>query len=404
MLSKFKLRKGVLRKFARAFIALIHATPFRNFRKISLEDMQTPTRILILNGAHIGDIVISTSILPILRSAYPSAEIGFLVGSWAAMVIKGHQDIAYVHILDHWWHNRSNKSRIQKYLQYRKTYNQALSEIREKNYDLALCIYPYLLPDFMDLAWHAKIPVRVGFKESLYAPLATVAMDLPKNSFLPQSAIQATILQPFNLGRAHLEKRMPVLPQSTEADILEICRLLNIDNISEQSYRIIHLGTGARSREMTPAFWREIAESISKRHKVIFTGQGEREATQIAEVINGLENCVNACNKLSWGGFVATVRHADLLYGVESMAGHVAAAVGTRCIVVYSGAAGVARWRPEGSSIVMSNHLECAPCNLPNGCDAMTCMRSIAPQEIIEIEAYLPQRMRDPSALHEWPN
>lgn len=396
MISRLKLKKGILRKFARALVALLYGTPVRNFQKTSLEDLPSPKRILILNGAHIGDIVISTSILPILRSAYPSAEIGFLVGSWAAMVIKKHPEVAYVHVVDHWWHNRSKKSRFQKYLQYRRTYRQGLSEIRERNYDLALCIYPYLLPDFMNLAWHAKIPVRLGFRESLFAALATTAVDLPKNPFLHQSALQAEILRPLHLLRTDVEKRHSSLPQSTEADLHEVCRLLKVDNLSAMRYRIIHLGTGARSREMTPAFWRELAANLAVTCTIVFTGQGEREASLIAEVVEGLGNCVNACDKLSWGGFVAAVRNAELLYGVESMAGHVAGAVGTPCVVIYSGAAGVARWRPEGSVLVMSNHLECAPCNLPNGCDTMACMRGIEPQSIIAIEALLLHRTPDP--------
>src|ERR1700757_1328965 len=71
---------------------------------------EDPKRILVLNGAHIGDIVISTSILPILRSAYPNAQIGFVTGSWSQMVLKDHPDVYFIHCVDHWWINRNGKS------------------------------------------------------------------------------------------------------------------------------------------------------------------------------------------------------------------------------------------------------------------------------------------------------
>jgi heptosyltransferase-1 len=352
---------------------------------MSIEDMEAPRRILLLNGAHIGDIVTSTSILPILRSAYPSAEIGFVVGTWSSMVLKDHPAISRIHHLDHWFANRNGKSFLQRYLQYRKTYRIALREIRETRYDLALCIYPYLLPDFMDIAWKARIPVRLGFQESALVSLSSVAVPLPQNDFLHQGAIQAEVLRPLRLAQVHTEKRKPILPESGAEAIQEVCQLLNTSQISDVPYRIIHVGAGARHRELPASFWRELAEALSQRYTLIFTGHGHREAEQITAIIDGLDHCINACNSLSWTGFVAAVRHAEALYGIESMAGHVAGAVGTRCIVVYTGAAGVARWRPEGPVTVMSNHLECAPCGLPNGCETMTCIRGITAQDLIDL-------------------
>jgi heptosyltransferase-2 len=345
--------------------------------------MQPPRRILLLNGAHIGDIVVSTSIIPVLRSAYPSAEIGFMDGSWSSMVLKNHPDIAFLHCIDHWLLNRNGKSFLSRYMQYRRTYKVALREIRETHYDLALCIYPYLFADFMDLAWKAGIPVRLGFQASVFVSLASAAVAVPENPFLHQGAIQAEVLRPLNLSRTHTEKRKPILPESAPEAIQEVCKLLGVARISDAHYRIVHVGSGAHFRELPVDFWRELAEELSKTHTLVFTGHGPHEAAQIAEIIDGLDHCINACNLLSWNGFVAAVRYADTLYGIESMAGHVAGAVGTRTIVVYTGTAGVARWRPEGNVTVMSNHLECAPCGSPNGCETMACIRGVRPQDLI---------------------
>ena len=88
---------------------------------------------------------------------------------------------------------------------------------------------------------------------------------------------------------------------------------------------------------------------------LLFTGRGSREGQQIARVIEGLDHCISACDRLTWNGFVTAVKHCERLYGVESMAGHVAAAVGTPCTVIYTGTAGVARWRPK------EMHVRCLP-------------------------------------------
>jgi heptosyltransferase-2 len=343
-----------------------------------------PKRILVLNGAHIGDAVISTSIIPILRSAYPAAAIGFVVGSWSSMVIAGHPDIAFMHQVDHWSLNRSDTSDIKKLRHFRKTYKVALDEIRNTGYDIAVCIFPYFLPDYMDLAWRAGIPIRLGFTNSLFASLATALTDVPTTPFLHQGALQAEVLRPLSIDERHMVKRKSVLPGSTKEAMSEASRLLRVADIRTAKYCIVHIGAGALNREMPPDFWRDIAASLSKSQSLLFTGRGSREAAKIASAIQGLENCINACDKLSWNGFVAAVRYADALYGVESMAGHVAAAVDTPSIVVYSGVAGVARWRPEGTlSTVFTNHIACAPCGNIHGCKDMTCLKDIVPIDIL---------------------
>jgi len=379
--TNLRLPRRILKKL----VSIAYGARLRRGPKVSVEDMKPPRRILLLNGAHIGDIVISTSILPILRSAYPSAEIGFVLGSWSSMVLKNHPDIAFLHCIDHWWINRNGKSFLSRYMQYRRTYKAALRQIRNIHYDLALCIYPYPLGDFMLEAWNAGIPMRLGFQVSWFSSLASATVEVSQNPFLPQGARQAEVLRPLHLAHMHLEKRKAVLPESTDQAIQEVCQLVKVSNISDARYRIVHIGAGARHRELPVDFWRQLAVTLSKVHILVFTGHGAREATQISQIVDGLDRCINACNLLSWDGFVAAVRHADALYGVESMAGHVAGAVGTRTIVVYTGTGGVARWRPEGPVTVMTDNLECAPCNMPNGCESMACIRGIQAQDLIDL-------------------
>jgi ADP-heptose:LPS heptosyltransferase len=180
--------------------------------------------------------------------------------------------------------------------------------------------------------------------------------------------------------------RRSTLPPSNPAAEAEVCAVLGVSSLKDIHYRIIHMGTGAAQRELDRWFWRELAEKLGREHRVLFTGHGAREHQKIEQVIHGLGNCVNACNVLSWEGFVAAVRHAEVLYGVESMAGHVAGAVGTKCVVVYGGTAGVGRWRPEGNgSLVMTNHVPCAPCLQVEGCAAMHCMKNIRPDDLVDL-------------------
>src|SRR5581483_12060590 len=79
------------------------------------------------------------------------------------------------------------------------------------------------------------------------------------------------------------------------------------------------------------------------------------------------------------------IRHAEVLYSVDSMASHVAAAVGTKCIAMYGGMHTIARWRPDGGNcVVWSNAVACSPCHHQNGCALMSCMRGFVPATIAD--------------------
>jgi len=341
----------------------------------------TPRRILVMMGAHIGDAVIATSLIPVLRSAYPDVQIGFAVGSWSQMVVQGHPEVMFIHTLDYWRLNRSKTGFLKKWWRYRCTRRKALREIREVGYDVAICAFPWI-PDFLDVAWAARIPVRSGFSKSVFVSLATHAVDYPSSPFVTQGACLAELLRAIGIGETHLSRRRSLLAPDVPEAVVEVCKLLSVKSLNGVRYQVVHVGSGAPKRELPTATWRELA-MLNKDHTLVFTGRGQREHQAILEITRGLSNCIDACDKLSWRGYVAAVRNAEKVYGVESMAGHVSAAVGTECVVVYSGTAGVARWRPDGKLVtVITNHVPCAPCFLAEGCAAMTCMKDINARQI----------------------
>ena len=213
----------------------------RRSRKKKIIDTD-PTRILLMNCAHIGDVVISTSLLPVLRSAYPQAEIGFLTGSWSSMVVRDHPDIAFTHQIDHWRLNRTKIPLRMKVLRSWRTRRIALREIRSLNYDMSLSLHSWF-PDFLYLAWQAGIPSRLGFTHSLFAPFATMLSELPQADFIHQGDRIAEILSPLRIDAAHLSKRHSILGLSTAAAKQEVCALLGVETLERASYIVIHVGS-----------------------------------------------------------------------------------------------------------------------------------------------------------------
>jgi len=349
-------------------------------------DLLAPKRILLINGAHIGDVVIATSLLPVLKSAFSQAEIGFLTGSWSHAVVRHHPDVSYHHVADHWRMNRGAGGSLEKKLRYWQTRRQALQEIRALSYDLSVSMHPWRA-DFLPLAWQAAIPLRVAFRQGLWAPLATALADYPEpHRFIHQGECQLRLLRELGIGEEHLRLQRASLAPSTPEAVREVCQVLGFSRVDEAPYSVIHMGAGCAAKEVSYEFWKDVAARLSGGQRVLFTGKGAREGAAVQAVTAGLPNCVDACGKLSWDGFVAAIRYARTLYGVDSMAAHVAAALGTKCIALYGGMNNIARFRPySDNATVWTNAVPCAACQRQLGCKAMTCMRGFDPEQVLQI-------------------
>jgi len=354
-----------------------------------------PSRILLVNGAHLGDVVMSTSVLPILKSAYPSAKIGFLVGSWARPIVDGNPMVDFIHTVDHWRLNRNVGGLLGKFRHYWVTRTAALTEIKACQYDIAIDLYT-CFPNMIPLLWQAGIPVRIGYVSSGFGPLLTSGLRFPGVQ-KHETLYQADLLRQLPIPETHFGKQHSTLPHPGTEAVRELSKLLDVPSVRAAIFRVLHMGTGLPAKEWPVEYWRKLAEHLVKDgHRLLFTGVGQREYENIEHVVMGLPNCINGCDRLSWSGYLAAVDFADLLYCTDSLAGHLAAAFGTRCVVVYSGITDAKRWQPMGDAcIVITKPVLCAPCHRRQGCREMLCLQGIAPDQVYDLGNKLTEQKSD---------
>jgi len=359
-----------------------------------------PRRILISDIAHLGDVIMATSMLPVLKSAFPECEIGFLIGSWALPVLQNHPLVSAVHVLDHWAHNRAGISKRAKFQRYCQTRRQALREIRAARYDVAFDFY-WNFPNTLPLLWQAKIPMRVGYQSGGFGPLATQALEFGDKRL---HASQRFLELVKTLPPSGSVKPAACLPPVDEADPgvaafrkeLEALHLGGKDlggkDLGGKDYLVFHVGAADRFREWPVGNWRQLAEMfIAQGYILLLTGSGAGDQAQIAEITQGLSGCTDLGDRLKWSGFVAAIAGARLLVCVDTVAGHIAAATGTPCAVITAGRWPYL-WRPLGpkTSVLMSP-VPCAPCHRNHGCVEMDCLRGVSVAAVYEAaQALLP--------------
>jgi len=271
-------------------------------------------RILVCNAGHLGDVVLSSAALRPLKEAFASAEIGFLGGSWARELLEGHPLIDRVHIVDHWKANRSKESMRAKWRRYTKGVKETALEIERVGYDLAIdlrCHYPTFAP----ILWKAKVPCRIGYNSAGYGALLTHPHPW-KRRFSPIVESFQDLLPCFSSPslRPYLGERF----------------------LEREPFLIIHMGCGDPRRSWPFEKWRALTHSlVSKGCEIVFTGAGEKEFLAADILTKQFPSCKNLCDQLSLQDFFTLVAKAALLIGVESFAGHVAAAFETPSVLFY---------------------------------------------------------------------
>ena len=161
--AKRWLRRGFLR-------ALGFLRPYR-FPASHLD------RILVIRPDHIGDVLLITPALRLLRRAFPESEITVLVGPWSEAVLAGNPDIDRLQTCRFPGYDRSQPQQgLRAYMQLRRE----AARLQAEEFQLAL----NLRTDFWwgaTLAAFAGIPYVWGFDSPECAPFLTHAQPAQNN-------------------------------------------------------------------------------------------------------------------------------------------------------------------------------------------------------------------------------
>lgn len=343
-----------------------------------------PRSILIVNGAHLGDILLSTCFLPLLKKKFPDIQIGFLVGSWAVKAIKDNHLVNRIHTVDHFRLNRSNKNIFIKIWHYALTSKKTLTELSYYNYDIAVNLYSK--PNVIALLWLARIPTRIGYINGGLGPLLThqVIWKNSNNHITDYHMRLLSIIDPLFEKTSNLNYMIP-LPKPEE--LAAVRRISKGKIYCGSKYTVIHVGTGEKKREWPREKWKELAIRLSQRgvNQLIFTGHGQREIDITSWISEGLTNFTDLCGQLDWNEFIAVISGATIVYCVESVAGHVASGLGIPCVAIYSGLNKPNYFKPIGQlTQTITANLDCLGCQ--TGCADMLCVTSVNVDDILSLK------------------
>lgn len=353
---------------------------------------EAPKRILVCNQAHLGDAVLSTAVLPVLRAQHPQAEIGMLVHPDGARVTQDHPEVLHVHVVEHWHLNRRDRWLPMRLLRHLRSSWQARRAIRAIGYDLAIDLYSYF-PNSIPLLSRCRIPHLAGWDSGGFGPLLDTRVSNPAEP-LPMLERHARLLQ--RLGYELDEPLNPYLPLAESV----ICRWqdrasregLPLDSI------VLHLGAYASLRRWPIAHWIELTRGLLERGwPVMLLGHSREEVDLCGQIHRACPDSIDLGGRLGWSEMLAAVSTCALMVGHDSAPIHVARAYRRPRVCLAAGINDLKVWlHASASSAVLMNPVPCAPCGRSKGCASMACIRSLPVGVVLEaIDRMLPARLRN---------
>lgn len=340
--------------------------------------MREYRNILVYAMVNLGDVILTTSAIALLKKVYPQARITMLSRPIVREVIEHNPVIDDVILFDY----KAKQNSIGKMW-------AMVQELRRRKFDLAISFDRKLRPALLCLL--AGIPARVGpsrvfdRKPSrvtwLYTHTVPMTHDLDETL---QAETYQEIIRGFTGAAGH---ERPVLPTPTKAQRAKAAVLLS----SAAGKRKIGLCVkGTFGLKTWPKeYFVEVVRALHERYDAAFYVTGAPgDYAYAEEVIAAIGRPVeNLCGKTNLMELTAFYAQLDLLVSVDTGGAHIAAVTGVPLVVMF-GCTSPRRWHPiSDHAKAFTSNEPCCPCSYgETACPSYpqpNCLYHVKPAEII---------------------
>ena len=318
--------------------------------------MKQYKNILVNALVNLGDVVLTTSAIALLKKAYPQAKITMLVKPVVREAVENNPLIDEVMVFQY----QAKENSIGKMV-------RMVKDIKSRHFDLSISFDRKLRPAL--LCWLAGIPTRVGpdkvFDDKpskvtwLYTDVMHIAHDLDVTL---QAETYQTIVREFTGIKDHAE---PVFARITDGAEEKAEDLLSSLPKAEKRIALCVKGT-FELKTWPKEYFVEVVDALAELYDAAFFIVGAPNDRKYAdEVIAAMHQPVkNFCGETTLVDLAAILRKSDLLITVDTGATHIAATTGIKMVTVY-GCTSPDRWHPVNkNAIVLTSRENCCPCTV----------------------------------------
>lgn len=300
-------------------------------------------KILLIQTAFTGDVVLATPVLEKLHKFYPEAEIDFLVRKGNESLLKDHPFVKEVLIFDKKNEKLRNIFRL-------------LLKIRKKKYDLVVNMHRFASSGI--LAGLSGAKERIGFDKNPF-------------SFLYTKKVKHEI----GTGKHEVRRNLELIEGITNT-LPERMKLYPADN--DRKHISYHLNQGPFvcmaptsvwfTKQWPEEKWVELIKLIPAKYKIyLLGGPDDSKACESIRKRAGRDNVANLAGQLSYLQSAALMEKATMNYVNDSAPMHFASAMNAPVTAIYCSTVPAFGFGPlsDNSRIIeTSEKLTCRPCGL----------------------------------------
>jgi len=335
-----------------------------------------PRTILIIQLDHLGDAVLSTGMIAVLRRRYPRASIEVLTGRWNRELFAAIDAVNRVHV-----------SRLNRFSRAGR-FGWPLAvfwwgwRLRRRRFDLGIDVrgeFPLAL-----ILWLAGVRQRLGWAAGGGGFLLTDSPAFVPNR--PETESRGALLAQLGITLDRPEELWPIF-RAPEQVGQKIRRQLDIHG-PRGRFVAVHVGAGTSAKMWPVEHWQSLVGRLVVEHGIEIVLVGSRADGTIAQAILAGKTWPGVYD---WTGrstvveLVALLEQAEVVVGADSGPVHLAAAVGRPVVVLASGTNCPRQWQPRGRRVTVIDHpMPCSPCHRDR-CprEDHPCMNRLRPEEIV---------------------
>ena len=332
--------------------------------------------ILVNALVNLGDVVLTTSALALIKKNFPDTKITMLVKPVVKDAVIDNPVVDDVIVLDY----KAKENSLKKM-------RELVKDIRRRNFDLAISFDRKLRPAL--ITFFARIPRRVCpskvFDDNksrvtlLYTDVIEISHDL--NKTLQAETYQEIVRKFFNID-GHETPKFPK-KISPVADKL-------LARLPQAKFKIALCVKGTFPlKTWSKEYFAEVVRELKKNYDAAFFIVGAPSDRDYAdEVIAEIGGVENFCGETSLTDLAELFRRADLFITFDTSATHIAATTGIKMVTIY-GCTSPDRWHPiNPNAVVLTSRETCCPCTCKaEECPTYpkpACLANVTPAQVLD--------------------
>ena len=346
--------------------------------------------ILLFKLRYIGDVLLTTPAIRLLRQTYPKAHITMVVNKGTEDVLRHNPHLNRILTIDR---KMVKETPFHKRLRYEWGILKAL---RERRYDLSVDFDSGERAAF--LAFLGRVSIRLGFRHRR-GPRHLIFHQQISTEGYPHTVERNLMLVEKALGLFRKDARLELYTGPEEDRRMTLW--LRKHRLSGKDLVVIHPGARFWFKRWPAEKWASLVDTLQGEQglSVVITGGG-REMEDVRTILSKMKTpAYSIAGQTTILELAALIKKAALFIGNDSGPMHIAAAVGVPVIALF-GPTAPSVWRPWGEDhVIISRNVACSPCG-HSRCDMgrENCMELISIEDVLHA---ICQYLEKPMLPHE---